>query len=398
MANAFANFLAGFFGGSGNLRDYQHASRLYVSNYYELAPKNGWIYYVMVNVNPNLEEAINDPDLKTQFKTWQERYKGVVGLLAKQVDSPRFTVDTEVLNQYNRKTVIQKKINYQPLSIVFHDDMANVTNNLWKSYYQYYYGDSLGAITDGVGKEVTIKYGNNKYNEYNGQLTYNYGLNNNQSIPFFTSIDVYLLNQRKYTSFKIVNPIIKDWSHDQLDQTQGGRMLTNKMTVEYETIVYDTDDTNDVEKDNLDFNKDHYDTTPSPISVGGQGTDSVLGPGGLLAGAKDIFGSLNNKKPSPIDLLNTAIKVKNVVRTAKNISKAGLVEEGTGVLLSVLSGVENAPTVPGQTTGQKIVSGALDGLNRAINQTYPAGINVPTGNKTTNNQTTSKPVKLSNTG
>ena len=138
MANAFVNFLSAAVNASGNLRDYQHASRLYVNNFYDLAPKAGWIYYVVMNINPAIAAAITDPTLAAEFQTWYARYNGSVGLLAKQVDLPKFTVETETLNQYNKKTIIQKRINYNPISITFHDDMANATTNLWKSYYQYY--------------------------------------------------------------------------------------------------------------------------------------------------------------------------------------------------------------------------------------------------------------------
>ena len=100
MANAFVNFLSEAVNASGNLRDYQHASRLYVNNFYDLAPKAGWIYYVVMNVNPAIAGTITDPAVSAAFQTWYARYHGSVGLLAKQADLPKFTIETEVLNQY----------------------------------------------------------------------------------------------------------------------------------------------------------------------------------------------------------------------------------------------------------------------------------------------------------
>ena len=61
MSNSFVNFLSEAAYASGDLRDYQHASRLYVNNNYELAPKMGWLYYVVVNINPGLAAAITNP-------------------------------------------------------------------------------------------------------------------------------------------------------------------------------------------------------------------------------------------------------------------------------------------------------------------------------------------------
>ena len=70
MSNSFVNFLNGAVAGSGNLRDYQHAARLYVDNFYELAPKAGWMYYVVVYVNPDIVSTITDNQRKTQFQSW----------------------------------------------------------------------------------------------------------------------------------------------------------------------------------------------------------------------------------------------------------------------------------------------------------------------------------------
>ena len=236
MANPFVNFLSEAVNASGNLRDWQHASRLYTTNNFELAPKAGWIYYVVVHINPAIQGVITDPTLAAEFQAWYTRYGGQVGLLAKTADMPKFNIETEVLNQYNKKTVIQKKINYTALGITFHDDMANATTNLWKSYYQYYYADSLSAISSGVSSSIIPKYFDKKYNNYNYET---YGLNNSQSVPFFSSIDIYQLNRKKYTSVKLVNPIIKEWSHDVLDQTQGNKMLSSKMTVDLDSARFE---------------------------------------------------------------------------------------------------------------------------------------------------------------
>jgi len=366
MANAFVNFLTGAADGSGNLRSYQHATRLYVDNNYQLTPKAGWIYYVKVNVNPKIKNIITNSALKEEFTEWLNKYNGTVGLLAKTIDLPKFSVETETLNQYNRKTIIQKKINYNPITIVFHDDMANVSLNLWKSYYQYYYGDSLSAT--GVNPQIYFKYQDNKYDSR--VLDANYGLSNGQSERFFNSIDIYQLHQKKFTNIKLINPIIKEWSSDNLDQTQGNRMLTSRMTLEYETVIYDTAATNNITKENPGFNKDHYDNTPSPLGIGGQGTNSVLGPGGLIAGASSIFGTLNNPGASPLDILNAAVQGRNLVRNAGNISKAGLLEEGTSLFNSALSGASSS--------NGNVTSGALNGLNQAI---APAGIRIPTGSQ-----------------
>jgi hypothetical protein len=403
MSNSFSNFLSNAVNAGGNLRDAQHASRLYVDNFYELAPKAGWIYYVVLNINPNLLTAI-PPERKAEFEAWYTRHKGNIGLLAKSVDLPKFTVQTEIMHQYNKKTLVQKQIQYSPVSIVFHDDMANVTTNLWKQYFTYYYADSTESSKLSSPTQITPKYTETKYKSFNREQNYSYGLNNNQTVPFFVSVDIYQLYKKRYTSFKLVNPLIKEWAHDQLDQTQGNRLLTSRMTLDYETVIYNTSPSNKGTLENPGFAKDHYDNTPSPLVIGGFGTNSILGPGGLVAGASEIFGELQNiDTASPLDILNTAIKSGNLARNSKTVSKAGVKEEGYSILNGALSNVRSTPaavtnldgTISKVPAGQRISQGtgaSVSGISQVI---APAGINLFTGKNTSvNGQTQATQRKL----
>lgn len=391
MANSFVNFLNEALYAAGNLRDFQHASRLYVTNNYELTPKAGWLYYVVLNINPALAGAIADPTAQAEFAVLMNRYKSTIGLLAKEVDQPKFSIETETLNQYNKKTVIQKKINYNPMTITFHDDMANVTTNLWKSYYQYYYADSITGGTNRVPTSIPQKYIDNKYIDY---TVNQYGLDNYQSVPFFVSIDIYQLNKQKYTMFKIVNPMIKEWTHDQLDQTQGNRLLTSKMTVDYETVIYDTNPLNRTSLQNPGFANDHYDRTPSPLSIRGQGTTSIFGPGGTVAGAVDIFGDLQNiGSASPLDLMNTAIKSANLIKNAKNLSKAGIKEESSTILRDVLGNISSTPSAVRTADGSVVNVPAAERISQGpVNATQqvsnPVGLSLPSIAKSNKNTPT----------
>jgi len=406
MSNPFSNFLGGVMDGSGDLRDYQHASRLYVNNFYELAPKAGWIYYTVLNINPKLltEDAIpKSSPFRAEFEAWYNRYKGSVGLLAKQVDLPKFVIQTEILNQYNRKAIIQKQITYSAISISFHDDMANSTTNMWKNYYQYYIADTVSK------KSVdSAKYQDTKYSDYLDPNNNLYGLSNGQlkNIPFFTSIDIYQLHKQQYTSFRLINPIIKEWAHDQLDQTQGGRLLGSKMTVDYETVIYNTMANNKITRQNPGFTNDHYDNTPSPLRIGGKGNNSIFGVGGIINGAGEIFGELQNiDSASPLDLLNTAIKTGNLVRNASTVSAAGLKAEGYSILNSTLANISSTPagvvnldgTVLKVATSDRIsqgISGTVSGITQAVS---PAGINLfKSSNSSVSGQTNATAKNLGN--
>lgn len=264
MSNAFTNFLSsaksGYTDGYPILKDYQHASRLYVDSTYARAPKFGFLYYVQININPN---AVLD-------KQWlEQRDSRNVGLLAKKADLPKFNIATETLNQYNRKTVVQTKLSYAPISIELHDDNSDITQNLWVNYYKHYYADSnysdKGASKVGSGG-TPESFRDTKY----GTTDYSYGRYDNEladtSDNFITSIDIFVLHQQNFTQYTLINPKITEWSHDNVNQSEGGRVLQNKMQVAYENVLYTTG-TISPGKNPETWVPVYYDNTPSPFGV-----------------------------------------------------------------------------------------------------------------------------------
>ena len=115
------------------LKDFQHASKLFVGNDFANAPKVNFLFYVVFNINSSA--IYND--------TWKQGDRTTVGLLVKKIDLPKFAIQTEIINQYNRKALVQTKLNYTNVNVEFHDDNSDITTSLWKNYYQYYFTDSL---------------------------------------------------------------------------------------------------------------------------------------------------------------------------------------------------------------------------------------------------------------
>ena len=90
------DFLKGFFGGQG-LKDYAHASKTFLTNGYELAPRNKFLFHVYFNINTS--------EVPTLAAVFPEGDKSSLSLLVKTIQLPSFSIDTETLNQYNRKRV-----------------------------------------------------------------------------------------------------------------------------------------------------------------------------------------------------------------------------------------------------------------------------------------------------
>jgi len=342
---SLGSYLKPLTGSIGNLKDYKHASRLYADNVFSLAPKAGWLYYVSFDINPS---AITDATWANQQRVTE------VGMLVKSVDLPKFAVQTEVVNQYNKKSVIQKSITYSPVSFAIHDDQTNVVHNLWVNYYRYYFADSKYRGTGPIGTARDNTAGayskSTQYNPPTGLFTpTNFGLNSDLVIePFFRSVTIYQLNRKLFTSFQLINPIISSWDHDRMDQNAENKLTENKMTVNYEAVFYGS---GQVRKDDpTGFAMFHYDNSPSPLSIAGGGNSTIFGPGGIIPGALEIFGDVNaltnpGARRSPLDLLGTVIKGANLVRNVKGINKDSLRQAGQ----QILSGAVGSVLGSGQT-------------------------------------------------
>jgi hypothetical protein len=340
-----SSFLQGVVQGAtqpkGMMGDFTHASRLYVDNVFSLAPKASWIYYVVFDINP---AAITDTTWNNQKRT------GEVGMLVKATDLPKFTIQSEVVNQYNKKSVIHKNITYNPISMSLHDDQSNVVHNMWINYYRYYFSDAKYAGVGPIGTAKDNRSGaftkGNQYATPNNLFgPTDFGLNSSLvNEPFFRSINIFQMNRKVFTSYVLVNPLITAWEHDRMDQTSVNRLNESKMTVAYEAVLYGA---GRVKKDTPSgFATFHYDNSPSPLSIAGGGNSSLFGPGGVIPGSLEVFGDVSgildpDSKTSPLDILQAGIKGANLVRNIKNITKDGLRAEGYQLLNNTIKSIGN---------------------------------------------------------
>ena len=126
------DFLQGFFTPNG-LKDYAHAAKTFRTNGYELSPRTKFLFHVFFNINtgqiPALQNVFGNGDVAS------------VGLMVKTAQLPTYTVSIDTMNQYNRKRLVQSKIQYNPVQIVFNDDQGDLIRNMWYNYFSYYYKD-----------------------------------------------------------------------------------------------------------------------------------------------------------------------------------------------------------------------------------------------------------------
>jgi len=328
MANKLNGFLDNLISGAlspkGNMADFAHAARLYVDDAHRLSPKHRFLYHVSFNLNPEAVAII--PQLKTQE----------INMLVKSVDLPKYQISTTLKHQYNKKRNLQTRLDYDPINIVFHDDNYGQTTAMWEAYYRYYFKDGNYASADGSRQPNTRNPAYDRGNTYSNseRNKYRYGMDNDTYKNFFDSIQIYQMARHRYTCFTLVNPIISSWSHDTMANSDS-QTVENQMQVQYETVWYARGPITEGSAPKM-FGpaSGHYDSTPSPNSLAGGGAVNLFGQGGIVSGAAEVFGDITDGSAfsSTSNFLGTVLKASSVVTNAKNLSSAGIRQEGFGIL------------------------------------------------------------------
>jgi hypothetical protein len=302
------------------MKDYRHASRLYIDNNHKLMPKQKFLFHVVFNTDETLfVDSFNS----------NERYE--LNMLVKSCDLPKYNMSVEEKTQYNKKMYAATRIAYEPVNITFHDDHADTVNAFWKKYYEYHIADSVSMNSD-------LQISNTKDDLYDWgdkRTTNKFGMDtpNQRKRPYLKGIEIFVLHKQRFTSMTLVNPVIGSFSHDNLDQADGAGVLSNTMQILYETVIYKSGIVN---KNNVPgFATVHYDNEPSPLTVLGGGTNSIFGPGGVVDGIGSVIrnvqsGNILGAILSASNTYNNAkkIKKKDVKAELKGIAKEGVLEIG----------------------------------------------------------------------
>lgn len=276
------------------MRDYQHAAKLFNVDQFRLAPKSKFLFHVAFGINT---AAVQNIDLV-------QRYGAEINMLVKSIDLPSYQVSTELLNQYNRKKAVQYQHKPQEIGVKFHDDNMGLINQVWQSYYSYYYADSRAAGLAGTyDRNATRKY---------DFITTQYGLDNGSTSPFFNYIKIYQMARHEYVCYELKNPIITSWNHNRLDYSQTAPHEFD-MKLMYEAVGYSVGEVN---SDNIEgFGQSHYDSTLSPLS--GTPDPSSLSPS---------FANKNNLESSSSSILNNVITQINTAQNTKQPAGAAAVK------------------------------------------------------------------------
>lgn len=334
------------------LKDYTHASKTFLSNGYQYSPRLKFLFHVYFNIN-----TANIPQLQAAYGSGAI---ATISLLVKSAELPKFKIDTTVLNQYNRKRVVQSKMRYEPSRIVFHDDQGDLIRNMWYNYYSYYYGDpshqyaGISNMSGTMGKLMTQAnaFNYNTSDIYNPQQisanwgfqgeTYHDGTNLLFSglggkPAFFRDITIYGLSQKKFAQWTLINPIITSWRGDNYDYSESGGTMQNEMSFEYESVKYFTGDIGANQPSNSVSgfaDPAHYDTTPSSITTP-YGRETVYTNSGVVSAVSGTVQDLNNTNAGLSGLQNVLGSVQTAGTLLNTFTNSNLSQQlGLGQVIN----------------------------------------------------------------
>lgn len=133
----------------------------------------------------------------------------------KSATIPDITYDTQIVNQYNVKRVIQTKMNYGSTTIVFYDTYDNhFANKIAKPYTKNYYNSNNGfaSLSDPIGAQVNTVIGDTFTTRMGLSLT---TTENRYHIPL---LELIKLGPKDVTEvYKLYNCMITQLSGDTMD-------------------------------------------------------------------------------------------------------------------------------------------------------------------------------------
>ncbi|KKM66650.1 hypothetical protein LCGC14_1479080 [marine sediment metagenome] len=231
-----------------------------------LIPKPKFLFFVKfvqaLNNSNTLGPGIADTN------KYSDPSEGIVFQI-KTVDKPKFNIKTETLHQYNKKRIIQTQIDYQPMTITFHDDVSDHVIQFWKDYYEYYYGDARKTVSADWREDIVTK----NFDEADGTgwgYVGQFAGGNANNKHFLERIELYQFYGQEFTVISFIHPKISVFDHDANDYADGREGQGIRITFDYEGVIYNLtkQQVTDERAETFNFSNEYFD-----IGAGTPGAD-----------------------------------------------------------------------------------------------------------------------------
>lgn len=319
-------------------------------------PKPKFMYYVNFVTN----------DLTTQNQK-------TLSYLVKRIDRLQMTYDVTEMNQYNKKRLIQGKIQYGPLNFSFYDVVGGTAAKLIEAYNRFYFDDFLSKNNTSWSYDII---GKNFEDSPGWGLAGRLSPNNNY---FLNRIEVYEIYDQYYSKMSFINPKFTMVDMQGLNVEESGGNEIN-VTAKYEGLVFEalvnpiTQELADMF--GLPFHNELFTGLNNSLNISGPDLTS----GVKLPSNRATFSSVAN-------ILNNAVGgglIAPIFNTVNNALNGGVESLIGNVSIPQINGLFGTPiggSVPSDMSIDKLglTAGDIKSIENTLNAGQPAR-NITTGN------------------
>ena len=252
-----------------------------------------------------------------------------LSFFCKRMDRLQMTYDVTTINQYNKKRLVQGKLEYGPLNFGLHDTVDGTAFKLIEAYNRFYFGDFTNKSESSWSYDVV----GSGFEQAQG-----WGLKGNQtpnSGNFLSRIEVYEIYDQVYSQVDFINPKFTSVDMQPLDIADSAGNEIN-ISSRYEGVVFKAISSpitaELANRFGLPLHNDAFLSLLGGLNIPGFDISSGVGLPG-----QSVFSSIAN-------ILN-------------NTTNGGVVSSGFNNVNSVLNGV--IPTALGNSTLFQTINGVL---------------------------------------
>ncbi len=147
------------------------------------------------------------------------------------ITGPQIQIDTQKLNQYNRKRLVPLNYDYGDVQITWRDTVDSVAMNFWKAYYLHFLNQARVTSRDpGYNDDALTQ---DTFNQWGFNLR-----DRETKQNFFKRIEIYQMQGGSFTRYDLINPYITSWAHDSLGADEFNAVGSHTMSIAYESVQY----------------------------------------------------------------------------------------------------------------------------------------------------------------
>lgn len=147
-------------------------------------------------------------------------------MISDSVKIPGVTVDTEIVNEYNRQRLVHTKLSFEECTVVLYDTADGNTLRLWQSYYNFHFKDGRTLSSTSSTQDFGYDTGNSK---------------DNDSRYFFDHISIYEMHGGQVIETILHNPVLTKFEHDTFQYSEINELARITFSLKPEYIEYVTD-------------------------------------------------------------------------------------------------------------------------------------------------------------